>query len=139
MVQITFAELTLLSGYLADLQQFIDGEKRDYKFYHRWQEQIATITEIAGRLDQYLSTKNTELAREIEYHKRVHGFQSDEFLIFESHIAYYRSGIDTYNRAVEFEMIKVGLMDKPVQEMTGLELRTLLLTTLQEHVERQKQ
>ena len=138
MVKITFAELTLFLAYLTDLQRFT-AKETDHKFYNRWQEQIVSITEIANRLDNYLSTKNAELARQVEASKRTRSFRTDEFTIFEPHINYYRAGIDSYKRDVESELISNGLMEKPILEMTGLEFRTLLLLTMAEHTERIKQ
>lgn len=138
MVQINPSELALFSAYLTDLQTFVQNGGTDYKFYNRWQSLINTVTEISTRLDGYLATKDSQLAQQVEHSKRLATFQRDEFMDFKDHVAYYLSGIGTYNLDVEAQLIQDGLLEKPIQEMTGLEFKTLLLATLNEHSQRQK-
>lgn len=138
MVQINPSELALFSAFLIDLQQFVSGGESDRQFYNRWQSQIEHITEISTRLDGYLATKNFELAGQVEHNKILANFQSNRYLVFKTHIPYYLAGIETYNREVEATLIQDGLLDKPIQEMSGLEFKTLLLLTLNEYSERQK-
>lgn len=130
------AELNVLSNYLADLQLFASKGQNDHGFYDRWQDRIQIITEIVSRLDIYLKAKDPQAAETVEG-ARFRPVHYNEFTTFEKHITYYLSGIKIYQYDLEDALIQEGLLDKLVQEMTGFEFKTLLLTTLKEYQDRQ--
>jgi len=131
-------ELVLFATYLTDLQTYVSGGENDRNFYKRWSSQIEQITNIVVRLDNYLRVKDSHVAHQVERSRR-HNLHSDEFTEYKQHIPYYLTGIKTYQQEVEAELIQSGLLEKPIQEMTGFELKTLLLMTLNEHQDRKNQ
>ena len=139
MVDIKPYELMLFADFLTDLQVSTEGEKKDHRFYLRWQQLIDQITEISKRLDTYLATKDSERAKGVENDKRRGSYQENEFTLFKRHVAYYCAGMKTYKRESEFMLTRGGLLEKPIQEMNGFEFKTLLLLAMSEHADRQKQ
>lgn len=136
MEEIKPSGLSLFENYLLDLQKFtVEGEK-DHKFYKRWKSKIEQITEISKRFDSYLAEKDSEAAHQVKFSKHL-SFHNNEYTVFEKHITYYLSGIKTYKEEAEATLLHGDLLDKKVQEMTGFELKTLLLITLKEHRDRQ--
>ena len=130
------AQLELLKSYLTDLQGTSNPYTDDW-FYKRWASQIEQIHEITQALLQSLYQTNPKETHLVNA-KISNRFRKDDFMVFQPHIDFLLAGIHTYFSELEMNLLQADLWEKPIKEMTGFELRTLILSTLDEHLTRQK-
>lgn len=89
------------------------------------------MRDISGRLDEAAVEKDQSAAEGIVFYKSQSMQGDDAFHI--KHMSFYLETIDYQQQKLENTILQNGLLEKRVQEMTGFELKTLLLNTLREH------
>lgn len=135
MVKITQTELALLKRLINEIKQ-LDG-RLNRRFSQSWDPSIEQINDITSRLNVYLKKRHPDAFYEVE--NSLYGTLSvSDYTLFLKYGDYYLDGLKAYQREIEADIIQGGLLDKRVQEMTGFELKTLLLITLNEFRERQQ-
>lgn len=130
------ADLELLKNYLTDLRG-LPKTLTEEQIYKRWGNQIAQLHEITSWLLRYLYKTDPQGTQQasLEITNRL---RRDEFMVFKPHIDFLLGGIQIYLINLETNLLQSDLWDKPISQMTGFELRTLILSTLKNHVDRQK-
>ena len=139
MEEIKPSALVLFRDYLLMLEALPDDRGLTFypDQYKIWKEHITLIQETAISLIKFL--KKIDLGNSDQVWYDIKNQVRDEFLVYKDHMSYFLTGIEAYRGRAEIELMRTGLLEKRIEEMTGFEFRTLLLATLNEHSERQKQ
>lgn len=131
MKEITPSELILFKRYLTELNEAPTDYFAADVFRTRWKESRDVLRDISGRLDEAAVEKDQSAAEGIVFYKSQSMQGDDAFHI--KHMSFYLETIDYQQQKLENTILQNGLLEKRVQEMTGFELKTLLLNTLREH------
>lgn len=130
MIEIKPGELYLFKRYLMELRDAPTKPLETLNFRDRWKPHREELKNISARIDEVMSEKDMMAAEGVVFHKSHNMHGDDE--IHRKNIEFYLEGIATSRQSLELELLEGDLMEKPIREMTGFELKTLLLATLKE-------
>ncbi len=127
MKEIQPSQLELFRQYLVDLQRLPEDGSADHKVYTRWQHNIELIQQIANAIIAY-QQENDDSGVSLKVKFRINHRTRDEYMVFKDYISYFLSSISSYESYMSTQLLMNGLLEKNVQEMTGFEFKTLILS-----------
>lgn len=133
MEEITQSDIELLRQFLLYMQQLPEDTYKEYKLNIRWGADTESIHKTAGAILKFMmDNQKDDDAQQISF-SLASSFWRKSITIYKNHISYFLSAINIIEQYRGAELLRTGLMEKKIQEMTGFEFRTLLLSTLRDY------
>lgn len=130
MNEIKPSELNFFKSYLVDLKVSPTEYFERKGLRDRWDVHRDKLTDISARADKFMLHVDSKFAQGVMFYKTRNMSDDDDFHL--KHLDFYLKSILLYQQKLEDELLHGGLLEKKIQEMTGFELKTLLLATLKE-------